>query len=80
MDDIKREQLEKAQKTKKDHRVRIRTVAVRMVRVLDMSVDGTASLQVPLFHVDPRPAVPLRRRRFTGSSNADGPDGFCKIP
>ena len=44
MDDIKREELEKA--CKKIHKVRARMVAVRMVRVLDMSVGETASLQV----------------------------------
>ena len=44
MDDIKREELEKA--CKKIHRVRARMVAVRMVRVLNMSIEETASLQV----------------------------------
>ena len=44
MNDIKREELEKT--CKKIHKVRIRMVAVRMVRVLDMSVEGTANLQV----------------------------------
>ena len=44
MDDIKREELEKA--CKKIHKVRTRMVAVRMVRVLNMSVEETANLQV----------------------------------
>ena len=44
MDDIKREELEKA--CKKIHKVRTRMVAVRMVRVFDMSVEETASIQV----------------------------------
>ena len=46
MDDIKREELEKACKKEKDHKVRTRMVAVRMVRVLNMSVEETANLQV----------------------------------
>ena len=46
MDDIKREELEKTCKKEKDHKVRIRMVAVRMVRVLNMSVEETASIQV----------------------------------
>ena len=44
MDDIKREKLEKT--CKKIHKVRARMVAVHMVRVLNMSVDETANLQV----------------------------------
>ena len=43
MDDTKREELEKACK---NYKARTRMVAVRMVRVLDMSVDETANLQV----------------------------------
>ena len=43
MDYIKREELEKACK---NYKVRTRMVAVRMVRVLNMSVEETASLQV----------------------------------
>ena len=43
MDDIKRGDLEKA--CKKIHEVRARMVAIRMVRVLNMSVE-TAGLQV----------------------------------
>ena len=46
MDDTKREELEKACKKEKDHKVRTRIVAVRMVRVLNMSVDETASILV----------------------------------
>ena len=46
MDDIKREELEKACKKEKDHKIRTRMVAVRMVRVLNMSVEETANLQV----------------------------------
>ena len=46
MDDIKREELEKACKKEKDHKVRTRMVAVRMVRVLNISVEETANLQV----------------------------------
>ena len=44
MDDIKREEFEEA--CKKIHKVRTRMVAVRMVCVLNMSVEGTASIQV----------------------------------
>ena len=46
MDDTKREELEKTCKKEKDHKVRARMVAVRMVRVLNMSVDETASILV----------------------------------
>ena len=46
MNDTKREELEKACKKEKDQKVRTRMVAVRMVRVLDMSVDEAASIQV----------------------------------
>ncbi len=46
MDDIKPEELEKACKKEKDHKVRTRMVAARMARVLNMSVEETANLQV----------------------------------
>ena len=46
MDDTKREELEKACKEEKNHKIRARMVAVRMMRVLNMSVEETASLQV----------------------------------
>ena len=46
MDDIKRKDLEKACKKEKDHKVRTRMVDVRMVRVLNISVEETANLQV----------------------------------
>ena len=46
MNDTKLEELEKACKKEKDHKVRTRMVAVRMVRVLNMSVDETAKIQV----------------------------------
>ena len=46
MDDINREELEKTCKKEKDHKVRTRMVAVHMVRVLNMSVEETANLQV----------------------------------
>ena len=59
MDDTKREELEKAYK---NYKVRTRMVAVRMVRVLNMSADETASILVHS-HVGPRLAAPLRRRR-----------------
>ena len=44
MNDTKREELEKA--CKKIHKVRTRIVAVRMVRVLDMTVEEDASIQI----------------------------------
>ena len=74
MDDIKREELEKA--CKKIHKVRTRMAAVRMVRVLNISVEETANLQVRcptwvrdwLRHYD--------ERRPPGSSDAAGPEGF----
>ena len=46
MDDTKLEELEKACKKEKDHKVRARMVAVRIVRVLNISVEETANLQV----------------------------------
>ena len=46
MNDTKREELEKACKKEKDQKVRTRMVAVRMVRVLDMSVDEAADILV----------------------------------
>ena len=46
MDDTKLEELEKTCKKEKDHKVRTRMIAVRMVRVRSMSVDGTASIRV----------------------------------
>ncbi len=45
MDDTKREELEKACKKKKDHKVRARMVAVRMVRVRNMSMEDTVDIQ-----------------------------------
>ena len=42
MDNTKREELVKAYKKEKDHKVRARMVAVRMVRVLNMSTEETA--------------------------------------
>ena len=62
MDDIKREELEKACKKEKDHKVRTRMVAARMVRVCNMSVDKIASIPIRC-PMGPRPAAPLRRRR-----------------
>ena len=46
MDDIKREELEKVCKKEKDHTVRTRMVAARMIHVLNMSVEETVNLQV----------------------------------
>ena len=47
MDGIKREELKKA--CKKIHKVRARMAAVRMVQVLDMSVEETASITIQDF-------------------------------
>ena len=46
MNNTKREKLEKACKKEKDQKVRTRIVAVRMVLVLNMSVDETAGIPV----------------------------------
>ena len=46
MDDTKREELEKACKREKNHKVRTRMVVVRMVRVRNMSVEETADIPV----------------------------------
>ena len=46
MNDTKWEELEKACKKEKDQKVRTRMVAVRMVRVLNMSADETAGILV----------------------------------
>ena len=45
MDNIKREELEKACKKEKDHKVRTRMVTVRMVRARNMSVSETTDIQ-----------------------------------
>ena len=44
MDDTKREELEKACKKEKNHKVRARMVVVRMVRVRHMPVEETADI------------------------------------
>ena len=46
MDDIKREELEKAYKKEKNYKIRIGVVTVRMVRVRNMSVEETADIPV----------------------------------
>ncbi len=46
MDDTKREELEKSCKKEKDHKVRTRMVAVRMVRVRNMPVEEAADILV----------------------------------
>ena len=46
MNDTKREELEKACKRERDQKVRTRMIAVRMVRVRNMSVDETADILV----------------------------------
>ena len=46
MDAIKREELEKVCKKEKDHKVRVRMVAIRAVRVFNMSVEEAASIQI----------------------------------
>ena len=46
MDDTKREELEKACKKEKDHKVRTRMIAVRMVRARNISVDETADILI----------------------------------
>ena len=45
MNNTKLEELEKAYKKEKDHKVRTRMVVVRMVRVCNMSVKETADIQ-----------------------------------
>ena len=44
MDDTKLEELEKAYKKENNHKVLVRMVAVRMVRVRNMSVEETADI------------------------------------
>ena len=46
MDDIKREELEKACKKEKDHKVRTRRLPFAWCGVLNMSVEETASILV----------------------------------
>ena len=46
MDDAKLEELEKAYKKEKDHKVRARMVTFRMVRVRNMPVEETADILV----------------------------------
>ena len=45
MDSTKLEELEKAYKKEKNYMLRARMVAVRMVRVRNMSLSGTADIQ-----------------------------------
>ena len=45
MDDTRLEELEKAYKKEKHHKVRVRMVAVRMVCVRNMSVNETVDIQ-----------------------------------
>ena len=45
MDDTKLEELEKACKKEKSHKVQTRMIAVRMIRVRNMSVDDTVDIQ-----------------------------------
>ena len=46
MDSTKLEELERAYRKEKNHKVQARMVAVRMVRALDMSVEETADIPV----------------------------------
>ena len=46
MDDTKREELKKACKKEKNHKIRTRMVAARMGRVLNMTVEETADIMV----------------------------------
>ncbi len=46
MDYTKRKELEKACKKEKNHKVRTRMVAIRMVRVRSMSVEETVDIRV----------------------------------
>ena len=46
MDDTKREELKKVCKKEKNHKVRTRMVAVRMIRVRNMFVEETADIMV----------------------------------
>ena len=71
MDDIKQEKLEKTCKKEKDHKVRIRKVAVRMVHVLNMSVDETAST---LVH------CPTRVRDWLRRYDEGGLEGLRDLP
>ena len=48
MGDMNREELEKAYKKEKNHKVRARMVAVRMVRVRNMPVDEAANMLSPV--------------------------------
>ncbi len=64
MDGIKREEPEKACK-KKDHKVRAKMAAARVVRVLNMSVEETASLRYAAPRGFEEPQVGLVRPRFS---------------
>ena len=70
-------------KKEKNHKVRARMVAVRMVRVRNMSVSETADIQGRC----PNWVHNLLRRYDEGGleglrdlPKADGPGGFCEIP
>ena len=65
MDDIKREELEKACKKEKDHKVRTRMVAVRMVLVLDTSDTAPSWRAAEGFK---SPWISLDNAAFSGSA------------
>ena len=83
MDSTKLEELEKAYKKEKNHKVRARMVAVRMVRVRNMSVSETADIQgrCPNGFITCCAVTTKEASKASGiSPKADGPGGFCEIP
>ena len=68
MDNIKQEELKKAYKKEKNHRIRARMVAVRIVQVRNMSVEKAARLQVRCSTRVCGRFAPLRRRKSPSSS------------
>ena len=65
----------------KDHRVRARMVAVRMVRVFNMSVEETASLQVRAPRGSANGYAVMTKEASKASGifpNADDPEEFRK--
>ena len=78
MDDIKREELEKA--CKKIHKIRSRMVAVRMVRVLNMWMRlPTSKYTVPRGSVTGCAATTKGASKASGIfPDAGGPEEFCE--
>ena len=80
MDDTKREELEKA--CKKIHKVRFRMIAVRTVRVSNMSVEKIASIQIRCPRGPATGCAVTTKEALKVSGifpDAAGPEEFCEV-